>query len=231
MIWGTGMLRNKEGAVIVNAGGRPRTQANMELGNVTPDWLGGLRNEFTYKNWSAGFMLDMRKGGDIFSVSNMFGAYSGLLEYTALADFRENGLVLGKDFLKDQKFVKIVGTPAANIQDSEFAENDIVTGAQDFFESYYGNRELSVYDGSYLKLREAHITYRMPKSLFGQGSFVKGGSVALVGTNLAILWRHKSNLSGLDPENVVNSDNGGVGLESTTYPPSRSMGIKLNFTF
>lgn len=232
VIWGTGMLRRKsDNAIIVNAGGRPRTQANMELGNVTPDWLGGLRNEFSYKNWSAGFLLDMRKGGDIFSVSTMFGTYSGLLEHTALADFRENGLILGKDFLKDEKFVKVVGTAAPDIQDSEFADNDIVTGGQDFFESYYSNRELSVYDGSYLKLREANVTYRFPKNLFGTGSFVKGGSLSLVGNNLAILWRHKSNISGLDPENVVTSENGGVGLESTTYPPARSMGIKLNFTF
>ena len=232
VIYGTGMLRRKsDNAIIVNAGGRPRTQANMILGNVTPDWLGGIRNAFSYKNFSAGFLVDLRKGGDIFSVSQMFGSYSGLLEHTALDDHRENGIILGKNFLKDEKFVKVVGKAAPDIQDSEFAENDIVTDAQTFFESYYGNRELSVYDGSYVKLREANLTYTLPKSIFGVSSFVKGGSISLVGTNLAILWRHKSNISGLDPENVVNSGNSGVGLESTTYPPSRSMGLKVNFSF
>lgn len=232
VIYGTGMLRRKsDNAIIVNSGGRPRTQTNMIIGNVTPDWLGGIRNEFSYKNLSAGFLVDIRKGGDVFSVSSMFGAYSGMLEFTALDDHRENGLILGKDFMKDEKFVKIVGTPASDIQNSEFAENDIVTGAQDFFESYYTNRELSIYDGSFVKLREAHITYRLPKNLFGPESFVKGGTVALVGTNLAILWRHKSNLSGLDPENSVGNGNGGVGLETTSYPPSRSIGLKVNFSF
>ncbi|HHV86725.1 MAG TPA: SusC/RagA family TonB-linked outer membrane protein [Petrimonas sp.] len=231
-IYGTGMLRRKsDGAIIVNAGGRPRTQTNMKLGNVTPDWLGGLRNEFSYKGISFGFLLDMRKGGDIFSVSNMFGAYSGLLEYTALGEMREKGLILGKDFMTDKTFVKVVKADSKDIQNSEFAENDITTSAQDFFESYYGNRELSIYDGSYLKLREAYITYQLPKTLFGASNFVKGGSISLVGTNLAILWRHKSNMSGLDPENTVTSDNGGVGLETTSYPPSRSIGIKLNLKF
>ena len=231
-IYGTGMLRREsDNAIIVNDGGRPRTQTNMKLGNVTPDWLGGLRNDFTYKEFGFGFLLDMRKGGDIFSVSNMFGAYSGLLEYTALDDFRENGLILGKDFLTDEKFVKVTELNAEDIQQSEFAENDIVTGAQDFFESYYSNRELSVYDGSYLKLREAYLSYQLPRNLFSESGFIKGGTVSLVGTNLAILWLHESNRAKLDPENTVTAGNDGVGLESTSYPPSRSIGVKINLKF
>ena len=231
-IYGTGMLRRtSDNAIIVNDGGRPRTQTNMKLGNVTPDWLGGLRNDFTYKEFGFGFLLDMRKGGDIFSVSSMFGAYSGILEFTAQDDFRENGLILGKDFLADKKFVKVTQLNEEDIQNSQFAENDIVTGAQDFFESYYGNRELSVYDGSYLKLREAYVSYQLPTSLFSGTGFIKGGTVSLVGTNLAALWLHKSNMAGLDPENTVTADNNGVGLETTSYPPSRSIGIKFNLKF
>jgi hypothetical protein len=202
VIYGTGMLRREsDGAVIVANSGRPRTQANMKLGSVTPDWIGGLRNEFSYKNFTLGFLLDMRMGGDIFSVSQMFGAYAGQLEFTAEGDVRENGVILGKNFMTDEKFVKITKQDAANIQNSEFAENDLTTAAQDFFESYYGNRELSIYDGSYMKLREAHFTYNLPGTLFGSGSMVKGASVSLVGNNLAILWTHSSNISGLDPEN------------------------------
>lgn len=231
-IYGTGMLRRtSDGAIIVGDDGMPNTQTSMRIGNVNPDWLGGLRNVFTYKSISLGFMLDMRKGGDIFSISNMFGAYSGILDFTAKDDFRENGLILGKDFLKDKKFVKVTQLNSEDIQKSEFAENDIVTGAQDFFESYYSNRELSVFDGSYLKLRETFISYELPKSLFNEASLIKGGSVSLVGTNVAILWLHKSNLSRIDPENTYTAGNDGVGLETTSYPPSRSMGIKLNLRF
>lgn len=232
VIVGTGMVRRKsDNAIIVNSGGRPRTQSGMILGNVTPDWIGGLRNEFSYKNFTLGFLLDMRIGGDIFSVSQMFGAYAGQLEFTALDDFRENGLILGKDFLTDEKFVKVTSLDAADIQNSQFAENDIVTGAQDFFESYYSNRELCIYDGSFVKLREAHLTYALPSGLFSSSSMIKGASVALVANNLAILWTHKSNISGLDPENSTGSGNGGVGLESTSYPPTRSIGFKLNLKF
>ena len=225
------LRRESDNAIIVNAAGRPRTQANKRLGNVTPDWLGGLRNEFIYKNFSLSFLLDMRKGGDIFSISNMFGAYSGLLEFTALEDHRENGIILGQNFMTDEKFVKVTNLNADDIQKSQFADNDLVTDAQTFFESYYSNRELSVYDGSYLKLREISLSYQLPSNLFNTSSFVKGGTVSLVGTNLGMLWLHNSNVSRIDPENTYTSGNDGVGLETTSYPPSRSIGIKLNLKF
>ena len=220
VIYGTGMVRDDNGAVIVSSSGRPRLQSNMKLGTVNPDWIGGIRNEFTWKNWSAGFLIDIRKGGDIFSVSNMFGAYGGQLEFTAEGDVRENGIVLGQNYMTDTKFVKDDGST-----------NDLVTSAQDFFESFYSNRELSVYDGSYGKLREAHITYNLPKGFLGTGGFIQGGNISLVGTNLATLWLDKSNKAGLDPENSVGSGNNGVGLETTSYPPSRSFGFKLNLKF
>jgi hypothetical protein len=214
------MVRDANGAVVVDEDGFPELQSNMKLGTVNPEWIGGIRNEFSYKNWSAGFLIDIRQGGDIFSVSNMFGAYGGQLAFTAEGDIRENGLILGKTFMTDTKFVTEDG-----------AENNSTISAQDFFEgTYYSNRELSVYKGSYGKLREAHLTYNLPREIFGT-SFIRSGSVSLVGTNLAILWYDKSNKAHLDPENTTGSGNGSVGLESTSYPPSRSFGVKLNLKF
>lgn len=220
VIYGTGMVRNEDGAIVVGDNGMPVLESNMKLGAVNPDWIAGIRNEFSWKNWSAGFLIDIRQGGDIFSVSNMFGAYAGVLEFTAEGDIRENGIVLGENYMTEETFVKEDGSV-----------NDNVTSAQSFFGNFYSNRELSVYDGSYGKLREAHLSYRLPRSLVGRNNFVKSGTVSLVGTNLAILWRHESNKGGLDPENTTGSGNGDVGLESTSYPPSRSFGVKLNLTF
>jgi TonB-linked SusC/RagA family outer membrane protein len=232
VIVGTGMVRREsDNAIIVNANGFPRLKSNMILGNVNPDWLAGIRNEFSYKAVSFGFLVDFRKGGDIFSVSQMFGAYSGLLGFTADGEIRRDGLVLGKDFLADEKVVKIVTLDGTDVQKSVFADNDVRIGAQDFFESFYSNRELAIYDGSYIKLREFHLSYTLPQKFFSSINLIKSGTVSLVGSNVAILWRHKSNISGIDPETTVTAGNDGVGLESTSYPPSRSMGVKLNFTF
>lgn len=92
------------------------------------------------------------------------------------------------------------------------------------------NNFCTVFDGSYLKLREAHLSYTFPKSLL-KNSFIKSAKISLVGTNLALLWVHSSNLTHLDPESTTGSKNGDVGFESNAYPPSRSFGLKVGLTF
>ena len=219
-IYGKGMVRNDKGEVVIDSNGLPTLQSNMKLGDVAPDWIGGLRSELSYKNLSFGFLLDMRKGGDMFSVSEMFGAYTGILDFTAKGDIRERAIVVGKDVLTNVKCVTADGKA-----------NTIGIAAQDFYESYYPNRELSVFDGSFLKLRELHLTYTFPKSMLAKTKCIKAANVSLIGSNLAILWVSSSNKSHIDPESTESNGNSGVGLESNAYPPSRSFGIKLGLTF
>jgi TonB dependent receptor. len=165
-------------------------------------------------------LLDMRKGGDMFSVSEMFGAYTGILDFTAKGDIRERAIVVGKDVMTGYKCVTADGQT-----------NTIGVSAQDFYESYYSNHELSVFDGSYLKLRELHLTYTFPKAMLAKTKCIKAANVSLIGSNLAILWVSSSNKSHIDPESTESNGNSGVGLESNSYPPSRSFGIKLGLTF
>jgi len=219
-IYAKGMVRNDKGEVVIGTNGLPKLQSNMKLGDVAPDWTGGLRSELSYKNLSFGFLLDMRKGGDMFSVSEMFGAYTGILDFTAKGDIRERAIVVGKDVMTGYKCVTADGQT-----------NTIGVSAQDFYESYYSNHELSVFDGSYLKLRELHLTYTFPKAMLAKTKCIKAANVSLIGSNLAILWVSSSNKSHIDPESTESNGNSGVGLESNSYPPSRSFGIKLGLTF
>ncbi|MDR1814547.1 MAG: SusC/RagA family TonB-linked outer membrane protein [Tannerella sp.] len=219
--WGTirgyGFVYDDNGAIKVR-NGLPLRQAAQDIGDVTPDWIGGWNNEFSYKDFRFGFLLDFRKGGDFHSVTQMFGTYTGIYDFTAAGTIRENGMVLGKDFYTDKTFVNEDGSP-----------NTTVVNPADFFTYFYSITEMSVIDGSFLKLREAHLTYNFPKKILGK--YFSNASVSLVGNNLALLWTHKSNLIGIDPESVTGSGNGSVGIESNVYPHSRSMGLKLNVTF
>ena len=217
---GTGLVRDDNGNVIVSDYGFPKSKQNMKIGDVTPDWLAGWSNEFSYKDFSFGFLLDFRKGGDFFSNSQMFGAVTGIFDYTASGDIRENGAVFGKNILTDRSFVKADGTP-----------NDVVVDPQDAFSMFYSIKELNVIDGSFLKLREAHITYTLPASITKKVKWIDSAKVSLVGNNLAILWLAKNNYSRIDPECSLGSDNTSVGFESNSCPPTRSFGIKLNVTF
>jgi len=215
--------RNDEGAIVVDAGGMPIMNAQEEIGNVTPDWVGGLTNTFSYKNFSLSFLLDMRKGGDFFSVTDMFGSLTGVLDYTAEGNIRETGVIVGQEVLSDFKVVKEDGSP-----------NDIRMSANDFFAgiSYAGGgSEFSVIDGSYIKLRNIVLTYRLPGSLTSRYSWLKGAGVSVFANNVALLYTHKSNKAGVDPETGFGVGNDGLGIEQYQIPTNRSIGLKLNVAF
>ena len=220
-IYSTGMIQDAEGNYIVGANGLPKTKMKP-IGNIAPNWLSGLRNTLSYKNLSLSFLLDYRNGGDFFSNTQLWASYSGLIDYTAEGGIRERSIVVGRDVLADRGcFVKEDGSI-----------NDIGIKAKDFFHSYNtSNKELSVSDGSYLKLREISLRYTFPKKMLEKTKFIKEAHVSLVGSNLAILWLHSSNDAHIDPETSNGSGNSGVGFEFLGYMPSRSFGAKVGLTF
>ena len=234
---GTGYARIKEedvknnaatsdqlGAIKVNANGKPTTASASIIGNVTPDFLMGWRQDFSYKNLAFGFLLDLRVGGDIWSQSMSHSYATGTASETAKNGIRERNIIGGKDVQTNERFV---------MQDAngKWVENAIETDAYTWFNSY-GNSETYVFDGSFLKLREVYLSYDIPKSLLNKTKYFNKATVSLIGTNLALLWVHSSNTLRLDPETGgVSSDSRGVGFEQASTPGSRSIGLKLGLTF
>jgi TonB-linked SusC/RagA family outer membrane protein len=213
-----------KGAIKVNESGLVMSKPNQIIGNVTPDYLASMRNDFRYKDFSFGFMLDFRKGGDIWSQTMSHAYTTGVAEITAANGIRERAIVAGKDVMSNERFAMSDGKGG-------WIANTIETNAQDWFESG-GIAESYVFDGSFLKLREAYLTYTIPSHLYSKIKGIKRANVSLIGSNLALLWVHKSNTMRLDPETSgVSSDSRGVGFEQATVPSSRSIGFKLGFSF
>ena len=211
------------GGVKTSTGGRPLTAANQVIGNVTPDFLMGWRNDFNYKGVNFGFLLDYRKGGDIWSQSMSHGYSAGTAEYTVRNGVRERDIVAGVDVMTNERFYVL--------RDGKYVKNDVAVDAQTYFESY-GNPEMYVFDGSFLKLRELYVSYEFPKSLLRKTKYFNRATVSLIATNVALLWVDKSNTLRLDPETGgVSSDSRGVGFEQGSVPGSRSIGLKVGLTF
>jgi TonB-linked SusC/RagA family outer membrane protein len=221
---GTGYARTDDGAIKVYSSGLISTSASQKIGHTEPKFLTGLRNDFSYKNLTFGFFLDMRVGGDIWSQSMSHSFAAGTAKETVKNSVREKAIVAGKDVMADKKFVM-------KDSDGNWVTNTIETDAQTWFESG-GVAEMYVFDGSFLKLREAFISYEFSKSLLSKVKYINKATVSLVGSNLALLWVDKSNVLRLDPEaGGVSSDTRGVGFEQASVPASRSFGLKLNLTF
>lgn len=218
---GTAFERDDSGAILVDESGLPKyTGSPIEIGNITPDWVGGINNQFTYKDFRLSFLLDMRKGGDIFSVTQWFGYQSGVLEETVAGGIRENGMVLGQDYMTNERFVREDGQT-----------NDVRVGAREYFQSLWGGRETGIVDGSFVKLRQVEFGYNFPAKTFASWKLVKQVGVSAFGHNLALLYTSKSNKANIDPETGFGVGNDGVGVEQYQIPSNRSIGVKLNVTF
>jgi len=189
------------------------------IGNINPDWIGGVRNKLTYKNLSFSFLIDTQKGGDIFSLDMYYGLATGLYKETAAGTIRETGIVNAG--VAPDGTVNTVSTVNGNLKS---------TGPGKYSNNYgylAQPNKAFVYDASYVKLREVSISYNLPKSLF-KGTFVNGGTLSVLGSNL---WIISKNLPYADPESGLSSGNKSRGYSTGSLPTTRDIGFKLTFKF
>jgi TonB-linked SusC/RagA family outer membrane protein len=203
---GRTFVYDEQGRKVVGANGLYQVTSGVEvLGNVVPDWTGGINNRFSYKGINASFLIDGQRGGNLYSISNMFGKYSGMYEETVAGNIRELGVIADG--------VKADGSP-----------NDTRVAASSFFQSMYPIAGAHVYDASFIKLREATIGYTFPDRLFGNTPF-RGVTISAVGRNLALLLRK---IPHVDPEAALSATNI-QGIEGAQLPSVRSIGFNVNF--
>ena len=53
--------------------------SDIVIGNVNPEWTGGINNTLSYKNIGLSFLIDWQKGGSIFSLDQYYGQETGLV--------------------------------------------------------------------------------------------------------------------------------------------------------
>jgi TonB-linked SusC/RagA family outer membrane protein len=225
--------------LVTTTGRYIRSGQRTPLGNVYPDWFGGVTNTFTYKNFNLGVLVDFKKGGDIFSVTHMFGMYTGILEPTAATN--ENGKNIrdaladgGGILIKDAVYGKVNtdGTiqfldAGGNNVDAPVA-NTTYNDANQWGYDYYGKTELSTFDGSFVKLREVSLGYTFDKVAFFKKVGLRDVNLAFIGRNL---WLIHSNIPDIDPEVSQSAGNTSVGAETNAIPSTRSYGFNLKFSF
>jgi TonB-linked SusC/RagA family outer membrane protein len=213
-LFGDAFLRVQEGQykgqIVYGEDGTPLVDPTRRvLGYYTPNWIGGLTNQFRFKGLDLSFTIDTRQGGSLQSETHMWGTYAGALASTLPG--REEG---------------IIGVGVQENADGSYRPNDVRAAAEDYYKGLaYTARENSVFDASFVKLREVRLGYQLPASMIS-GTFIKGVGFSFVGRNL---WLISSKAPGIDPETSFNNGNT-QGLESTQIPSVRSYGFNINFT-
>jgi hypothetical protein len=208
---------------IVGANGRYvlTTSANYIIGDPNPDWIGGVSNTLKYKDFSFGFLVDVRQGGDLFSLDMYYGLGTGLYPETAgnndLGNPVRNSIANGGGLIRPG--VTAAGTP-----------NTVRVAGNNYtaFGWQYNPPAYYIYDLSFVKLREVSIGYSLPQSIIAKMGPFKGLDLSLVGRNL---WIIDKNLPYSDPEESYGSGNSANGYQGNAYSATRQITFNIKMRF
>ena len=218
---GVNFVYNNGQKVVGTDGYYEQSGPNQVIGDINPKWSGGIQNNFKYKDFGLSFLIDIKKGGSVFSLDQYYGQATGLYPESAGLNDLGNPQRLP---ISQGGGVILPGVNAAG------QPNTVRVEAFDNAVTPYGysnNPQAAfVYDAGFVKLREAALTYSLPKAWLGDKA-VKGVDVSLVGRNL---WVMHKNVPYADPEAGLSSGNL-QGNQSGAYPSVRTLGFNLKFRF
>lgn len=188
--------------------GLPIQSELMTLGKGVAPLIMGINNDFTYKNFFLGFLIDGKFGGSIYSGTNANATLFGLHENTVKGDVRTNGITLTG--------VDTDGNPFNKTLSAQQYYEGIALRITDEF----------VYNADYIKLRQVSLGYSIPQNVLSKAG-IGPARVSLVARNLLLLY---SKIPNIDPESNYHSSNH-QGLDSFGTPPVRSFGLNLSLNF
>jgi len=216
VFYGTKWKRNSQGQLVINPNtGLPLVEdLRANLGNPYPDWLLGLRNTLSYKGIELTALIDVREGGMIHN--GTYGRLNRLGRSLESADREHNYVIPG--VLADEE-----GNPTP-------VQNTIEISAIDYFQGYLGDggaaEEQFVQDGSWIRLREIGLSYRLKTSGFTK--YVQYLEFNASGRNLWV----KTDYTGVDPEtSLLGAASNLSGFDYFNMPGSKSysFGLKVGF--
>lgn len=218
-IYARGFQRDDQGRIIVGANGIPlfTDGKTVKVANFNPDFLAGVRNSFSYKNFSMSFLIDIRQGGSVISQTLANLASNGLLQRTVAG--RDGSLVVGQNVFGSKGAVKEDGTPNDIPVSSQLLWKTLGNGEQPIGEAF-------VEDASNIRLREFSLGYAFPENWL-KGTGVARASFSVVGNNLFFISRKAS----FDPEVTTGTGTQSEGFEYNSPPLTRSLGFNLKVGF
>ena len=210
VIYGTGYLRNENGDIVVDENGMPQAGEPQVIGRISPDFRLGFNTTLELYKFRLSAVFDWKQGGQ------MYCGTMGVLDYYGVtqrsADYRSQS-----DFLFELPAVK-------QNADGSYSPNDVkIKGenAFDYFNALNGIDEASVYDNSFIKLREISLSYPVLEKKF------LNVTASVFARNI-LIW---SQLPGLDPEATLGNNNMAGAFERFSMPGTSSYGFGLTFKF
>ncbi|MDT0677972.1 SusC/RagA family TonB-linked outer membrane protein [Autumnicola musiva] len=209
-LYGYGYERTANGELLIDDAGFPNVDRDSlkYVGSAMPDWTGGITNSFSYKNFNLSFLVEVKQGGDAYDESR-------------INDWEFGTITATNDRYKEVIFQGVTANGQPNTQP--------VILDQDYYRlsRYNAASELLMQDASWVRLRSASLSYRLPNSILDR-TFFTGITLSATGNNLLLI----TPFEGYDPEGTTYSaGSNAFGLTGYNIPNTRSVifGLSLNF--
>lgn len=245
---------NENGEYLVSDKGLYMNQTELQrVGNINPDGVGGLFSSFSYKNIFLDFSIDFRIGGDVINEMYQYSTASGLTpESLQFRDTEHGGLSYYYPGNNNASGVPVQVDPSLDAgPNGETVYHDGVilpgvvasTGEKNtriIPAGYYYNQTYnwgtqpeqltyrhSVFDNSYVKLRELTIGYQFPEKLISKLGMTRL-SVSVFGRNLFYFYKALKNY---DAESSVGTSWASQAVVGGSTTATRNFGVSLRASF
>ena len=220
VITGIALSKNENGQTIIddrpeingvanaNYGFPIADAAPSVIGDPNPLWNAGLRNSFTYKNFTLSFLFDNRYKFDVYN--------------STLAQLVSNGVAKITENRYTPTVFDGVGLTSGKQNTVSVVPGETWYRSTINYGSLYMEKDLW-----WIRLRDINISYDFPKPLIDKLK-LSALTLTLSGRNLFI----KTNYSGSDPDvNLRGGFTNGFGSDFFNYPTTKSVGASLRVSF
>jgi len=217
-IFGSRIARDEDGNLLVDGTGNYASEEIDEegilpfIGDPNPDFVMNYTNTFEYKGFSLGVAINHTSGGDIYSVT--------------VASLMGRGLTTDTE---DRLSTYIL--PGVN--QGTGLPNDIqINNSSYYFTNGFAStaNELSIYDGSVIRLREVSLGYSIPSRLLDKTPLGK----LVIKASAYNMWYDAYNTPdgiNFDPNVAGLGAGNGQGFDYLTGPSSKRYGLSVNASF
>lgn len=245
---------NENGEYLVSDKGLYLNQTELQkVGNINPAGVGGLFNSFSYKNVFLDFSIDFRIGGDVINEMNQYATAVGLtpeslkyrdtehggLSYYYPGDNNSSGIPVQVDPSTgagpNGEIIYHDGIILPGVVASTGERNTRIIPAGYYYNTTYNwgteaeqlTYRHSVFDNSYVKLRELTIGYQFPEKMISKLGLGRL-SVSVFGRNLFYFYKALKNY---DAESSVGTSWANQATVGSSTTATRSFGVSLRASF
>ncbi|WP_448636426.1 TonB-dependent receptor domain-containing protein [Pedobacter panaciterrae] len=215
------------------------------LGTMMENYLASTRQDLSYKNFSLGFQIDAKIGGLMASGTHQYGSAngsftnslfgrdeaSGGVSYTDANGVTQHDGIIPDGVLNDG--LKANGVDLGGMTYADAVKQGLLKPIPAY--AYYENlsqwssgiREYSVFENSWVALREVTVGYTVPSKYLSKLK-INTLSLNLTGRNIAYLY--KTAKDGVNPESIF-SNRAGAFAEYGGFPLVRSLGFNIRASF